>query len=109
MCVHVQLSPNLCDPMDCGPSFVCGITQQEYWNGLPFPPAGDLPHLGVECVFSASPALAGRFFTTEPSGKPIIFLRMSYKWNHMVHNLLKQAHFPQHNAFEIHPNCGVYQ
>ena len=28
----------------------------------------DLPGLGVELV---SPALAGRFFTTEPAGKPL--------------------------------------
>ena len=35
----------------------------EYWSGLPFPPPGDLPNLGVEPV---SPALAGEFFTTEP-------------------------------------------
>ena len=30
-------------------------------------PPGDLPHPGTE---STSPALAGRFFTTEPPGKP---------------------------------------
>ena len=40
--------------------------RQEYWSGLPFPPPGDLPHLGIEPM---SPALAGRFFTTEPPGK----------------------------------------
>ena len=41
----------------------------EYWSGLPFPPPGDLPNLGVEPV---SPALAGEFFTTEPPGKPLL-------------------------------------
>ena len=40
---------------------------QEYWSGLPFPPPGDLPNPGIE---PASPALAGRFFTTGPLGKP---------------------------------------
>ena len=40
--------------------------RQEYWSGLPFPPPGDLPDPGIE---PASPALAGRFFTTEPPGK----------------------------------------
>ena len=35
--------------------------RQEYWSGLPFPFPGDLPHPGIE---PASPALAGRFFTT---------------------------------------------
>ena len=40
---------------------------QEYWNGLPFPSPGDLPRPRIE---PESPALAGRFFTTEPPGKP---------------------------------------
>ena len=40
---------------------------QEYCRGLPFPPPGDLPDPGIE---SPSPALAGRFFTAEPPGKP---------------------------------------
>ena len=42
------------------------FSRQEYWNGLPFPPPGDLSNPGVK---HASPALAGRFFTTEPPGK----------------------------------------
>ena len=41
--------------------------RQEYWSGLPFPPAGDFPNPRIEPVF---PALAGGFFTTEPPGKP---------------------------------------
>ena len=41
-----------------------GFSRQEYWSGLPFPPPGDLPDLGIETVSLASPALAGRFFTT---------------------------------------------
>ena len=42
--------PTLCDPMDCGPpgSSVPGILRQEYWSGLPCPPPGDLPNLGME-------------------------------------------------------------
>ena len=31
---------------------------------------GDLPDPGTELVSPASPALAGRFFTIEPLGKP---------------------------------------
>ena len=45
-----------------------GFSRQEYWSGLPFPPPGDLPNVGFE---PKSPALTGRFFTTEPPGKPI--------------------------------------
>ena len=44
-----------------------GFPRQEYWSGLPFPPPGDLPDSGIK---PASPALAGRFFTTEPPGMP---------------------------------------
>ena len=44
------------------------FSRQEYWGGLPFPSPGDLPHPGIE---PGSPALAGRFFTTEPPGKPL--------------------------------------
>ena len=42
------------------------VSRQEYWSGLPFPPPVDLPDPGIEPV---SPALAGRFFTTELPGK----------------------------------------
>ena len=52
-----------------------GFSQQESWSGLPFPPPGDLPIPGVEPMPPVSPALAGRFFTTEPPGKPSIFSR----------------------------------
>ena len=45
------------------------FSRKEYWRALPFPPPGDLPDLGIE---PPSPALAGRFFTTEPPGKPFI-------------------------------------
>ena len=44
-----------------------GFPRQEYWSGLPPPSAGGLPDPGVEPV---SPALAGRFLTTELPGKP---------------------------------------
>ena len=44
-----------------------GFSRQEYWSGLPFPSPGDLPNPGIKPV---SPALAGKFFTTEPPEKP---------------------------------------
>ena len=43
-----------------------GFPRQEYWSGLPFPPPGDLPNLGIKPTSFVSPALAGRFFTTTP-------------------------------------------
>ena len=44
-----------------------GLPRQEYWSGLPFPPAGDLPDPGIKPVFLA---MASGFFTTEPPGEP---------------------------------------
>ena len=41
-----------------------GFSRQEYWRGVPFPSPGDLPDPGIE---PASPALAGRFFTSSPT------------------------------------------
>ena len=68
----LTMGPTLCDPMDFSlPNFfVRGISRQEYWHGLPFPPPGDLPNPGMQPVSLTFPALAGRFFTTEPPGKP---------------------------------------
>ena len=64
-----HLCPTLCNPMDCNPtgSSVHGIFQAKYWSGLSLPSSGNLPDPGIEPVSSA---LAGRFFTTEPPGKP---------------------------------------
>ena len=47
-----------------------GFFRQEYWSGLPLPPPRDLPILGIKPTSPMSPALAGRFFNTEPPGKP---------------------------------------
>ena len=44
-----------------------GFCVQEYWSGLLCPHPGDLPTLGTEPMSLMSPALAGRFFTTNAS------------------------------------------
>ena len=38
--------------------------RQEYWRGSPCPPPGDLPNPGIKPAPLMSPALAGRFSTT---------------------------------------------
>ena len=38
----------------CQAPLSMGFPRQEYWSGLPFPPPGDLPNLGIELM---SPAL----------------------------------------------------
>ena len=58
-----------CDPMDYSPpgSLSMGFSRQDYWSGLPCPPPGDLPDLGIE---SASPGLQADSLLSEPPGKP---------------------------------------
>ena len=43
------------------------ISRQEYWSGLPFPPPGDLPKLGIE---PRSLTLQVDSLPSEPPGKP---------------------------------------
>lgn len=51
-----------------------GFPRQAYWHGLSFPSPEYLPDHGIEL---ASTALAARFFTTEPPGKPQFHLDQS--------------------------------
>ena len=61
-----------------------GFPRQEDWSGLPFPPLKDLPDPGIEPTVSC---IVGRFFTTEPPGKPLILHRCSPKMNWMKYRL----------------------
>ena len=54
----------------CQAPLSMAFLRQEYWSGLPFPPAGDFPSSGIE---PWSPALADIFFTAEPPGKPDLY------------------------------------
>ena len=45
-----------------------GVSRQEYWSGLPLPSPGDPPDPEIKLT---SPALAGRFSTTETPGLPV--------------------------------------
>ena len=44
-----------------------GFPRQEYWRGFLLPSPRDLPNPGIKL---SSPALAGRFFASEPPGNP---------------------------------------
>ena len=47
----------------CQAPLSMGFSKQKHWSGLPCPPPGDLPNLGVKCMSLKCPALAGMFFT----------------------------------------------
>ena len=49
-----------------------GFSRQEYWSGLPLPPAGNFPNPETEPVSLASPALAGGFFTTSAIWEAVV-------------------------------------
>ena len=64
LCLVAQSCLTLCSPMDCSPP---NSSEQEYWNGLPYLPPGNLPNWGIE---PRSPALQADSLPTEPLGKP---------------------------------------
>ena len=51
---------------------------------MPFPSSEDLLDPGIEL---ASPALAGRFFTTEPPGKPSLALYSFVKFGNYIYHI----------------------
>ena len=51
-----------------------GFSKQEYWSGFPFPSPADLPNPGMEPMPLASPALAGRFFTSSATWEALYLL-----------------------------------
>ena len=57
-----------------------GSPRQEYWFRLPFPSPEDLPDPGNEPKSLGSPALASRFLTIVPPGKPITCNILGYIW-----------------------------
>ena len=62
-----------------------GFPRQEYWSGLTFPSAGDLPNPGIGPV---SPALASGFFTPESPGKPYHGILPSNKNEYLTYTCL---------------------
>ena len=62
-----------------------GLSWQEYWSGLPFPPPGDLSDPGNESSSPTIPALIGGFSITKPPGKPISCCHYSLLYPSCVH------------------------
>ena len=70
-CLGTKSCPTLCDPMD---PLSMGFPRQEYWSRLPFPLPGESSQTGIKPM---SPALAGRFFTTEHQGRSMPLVLVS--------------------------------
>ena len=88
-CSCVQLFVTPCTVLGKAPLSM-EYSRQGCWSGLPFPSPGDLPNPGNECASLVSPALAGRFFTTELHGKP-------KRWETV--KLQKEADFKHHHIY----------
>ena len=69
MLSHVQLSVTLQTVAQKAPLFM-GLSRQEYWSGLPFPPPGDRPHPGIEPAALASLALQADSLLLSHRGSP---------------------------------------
>ena len=66
-----------------------GFSRQEYWNGLPLPPPGDLPNLETEPTSLMFPAPAGGFFTTHTTWEAhttSMPLKLELESSHFVSN-----------------------
>ena len=68
----LTLQPHVLEPT----RFICpwGFSRQEYWNGLPCSPPGDLPNSGIE---PRSSLLQADSSPSEPPGKPVQLNRVT--------------------------------
>jgi len=48
-----------------------GFSRQEYLNGLPWPPPGNLPNAGIESRF---PIFQADSLPSEPPGRPLLMV-----------------------------------
>ena len=79
-----------------------GFSRQEYWSGLPFPSPENLPDPGTE---PASPALAGRFFTTGPPGKGVLTTDQNQK----PHVTNVKETLACEESYEVESQPGIHQ
>ena len=77
----------------CQAPLSMGFSRQEYWSGLPCPPAGDLPDPGIEPMCLTSPALVANSLPLEPPGKPMsihsLLILMGIKIFHLIEKTIE--------------------
>ena len=84
MCAEsLQSCLTLCDPMNRSlpGSSVHGIPRQEYWSGLAMLSFRGPSQPRDQTLVSCGSYITGRFFTTEPLGKPILMVVFEGKSN----------------------------
>ena len=87
MCSIIQLYPTLCDPRTVAHQapLSMGLSRQEYWSAISsFRGSSRLKELSphLPCLLHV-----GRFFTTEPPGKPKVKVDLYWKleiWNEFI-------------------------
>ena len=58
--------------MACRVPLPTGILREEYWSAVPRPTPEDLPNPGIKPASLKSPALAGKFFTTNATSEVLV-------------------------------------
>ena len=61
----------------CQASLSMGFSRQEYWNGLPCLPPGDLPNPGIDLEYRASPVLQSDSLLLSHQGDQFTSLKAS--------------------------------
>ena len=113
-CLVAKSCPTLCDLLELAyqAPLSMGFPRQENWNGLPFPSRGELPEPGIKPM---PPALAGRFFSAEPPGKPKgsslnLWATSLESWNHTLTHLFysdSEDYVSDHWAYEWINPCSL--
>ena len=78
--------------VSCQAPLSMGFFWQEYWNGFPCPPPGDLPDPRIEPVSLASPALHVSSLPLSHQGSSIYYLKFIKIWSVFFPPMGSQVH-----------------
>ena len=97
LCLITQSCPTLCNPMTVARQapLSMGFSRQEYWSGLPCPPPGNLPNLGIE---PRSPTLLADSLPSEPPGKGSIYICLCNIYSYTI-----DLYYPNRNMHILYP------
>ena len=93
--------------MDCSlpGSSIHGISQQEYWTRLPFPPSVDRPNLGIELASLEVSCIGKQIHYIEPPRKPQ-WLRLQASKAERAGSIPGSGRFPEEgNGHPLQYSC----